>query len=395
MPKPPSYIEMERARSHAWKRSTRTLPREAKVPAPYVGKDGVLDGPPYDFCLPAEYAAFSLLPEVRATALSLFSDLGIPWHAGVGDGPSNHLLSSQVQCVNALGQMVSEPDRLQRAFADVLGTSEVLEVEPGRFLTFEYIGGIDYFDEARGQQRVRGAHCTSVDAAFLHRTEDGVVELVLLEWKYTEWYRPRVPDPARDAVRRARYEAALMAADGPVRGDLLGVADLLDEPFYQLMRQQLLAHQLESDHAHGADRVRVVHVLAAANTAYQQSIHRPAQRALGASVAEVWARLLRRPDRFVSLDSALFCDLGITSEEYAERYGDRLAGDRVEVLRLCGGDVEDHLYAQVDYDGEVDVRDEGVELIVTGRGTVLEYPFSLLELYDLAREVEAEAEKRP
>ncbi len=364
------------------------------MPAPYVGKDGVVEGPLYDFCLPAEYAACSLLPEVRAMALSLFTELGIPWHAGVGDGPSNHLLDSQVQCVNALGQMVRDPDRLQRAFAHVLGTSEVLEVEPGRFLTFEYIGGTDYFNEARAGQRVRGAHCTSVDAAFLHRTGDGVVELVLLEWKYTESYRLRVPNSAKDAVHRRRYQAALTAPDGPVRDDLLDIVDLLDEPFYQLMRQQLLAHELEKDRVHGADRVRVAHVLPAANTAYQQSMHRPAQRDLGASVAEVWAGLLRRPDRFLSLDSALFCDPRITSKEYAERYGDRLAWDRAEVLRLCGGDVEDHLYAHLDYDGDVDVRDEGVELIVTGQGTVLEYPFSLLELYDLAREVEAEAEER-
>lgn len=344
MPKFPTYAEVERARSHAWKRSTRTLPPEAKLPAQYVGKDGVARGRPYDFCLPAEYAAFSLLPEVRAMAISVFTELGTPWHAGVGNGPSNHLLSSQVQCVNAVGQMVSDSDRLQRAFTDVLDTSEVLEVEPGRFLTFEYIGETDYFNEAAGGQRVRGARCTSVDAAFLHRTRGGLIELVLLEWKYTESYRPRVPDPAKDAARRARYGAALAPADGPVRGDLLGFVDLLDEPFYQLMRQQLLAHQLEKDRAHRADRVRVVHVLPPANTAYDQSMHRPSQRVLGASVAEVWGRLLRRPDRFVSVDSCLFSDPGITSQEYAWRYGDSLAWDRAGVLRLCDGDVQDHLY---------------------------------------------------
>jgi hypothetical protein len=177
---------------------------------------------------------------------------------------------------------------------------------------------------------VRGTHCTSVDAAFLHRTSRGQAELVLVEWKYTESYRRRQPDPARDEVRRRRYESALAADDGPVRPDLLELSELLDEPLYQLMRQQLLAHALESDHAHGADVVRVVHVLPKANIAYQQSLHRPSQLALGGTVAEAWGRLLRHPDRFMSIDSSLFLDPVVTSAEYAARYGDEIRDAAVE-----------------------------------------------------------------
>jgi hypothetical protein len=85
----------------------------------------------YDFCLPTEFADYTLLPEVRPSALTLFAELGIPWHALVHGGPCNHLLSTQVQCVNVLGQMVRDPSRLVRAFGDLLGTAEVLEIEPG------------------------------------------------------------------------------------------------------------------------------------------------------------------------------------------------------------------------------------------------------------------------
>ena len=316
-----TYTLRERQRAIAWKHSSAAVPAEAKLPARYVNKDGIAAGEPYDFCLPAEHSAVSLLPEVREMALTLFAELGIPWHAGVGDGPSNHLLSSQVQCVNALGQMVTDPSRLVRAFGAPLGTAEVLQIEPGRFLTFEYIGDLDYFNEGAGGPRVRGAHCTSVDAAFLHRTDAGVVELVLVEWKYTESYRLRRPDPVKDKVRWGRYGEALMADDGPVRGDLLEFVDLLDEPLYQLMRQQLLAHALETDRAHGAERVRVVHVHPAANVGYQQSLHRESQRALGNTVSEVWGRLLRTPDRFVPVDNSLFLDPAFTSAEYVARYG--------------------------------------------------------------------------
>jgi hypothetical protein len=317
-----TYTENEKVRSAAWKMQTTSLPPDAKHPAPYVGKDGLPGSTLFDFCIPAEFAAHNLLPDVRDTALTLFAELGIPWHAGVGGGPSNHLVSSQVQCANALTQMISDPRRLVRAFGELLGISEVLEIEPGRYLTFEYIGPTDFFGESPSGDRIRGAHCTSLDAAFLHRADDGAAELVLIEWKYTESYRLRAPDPAKDKIRFGRYGDAVADPDGPVRDDLLAFDRLLDEPFYQLVRQQLLAHELEKSGAEGAGRVRIVHVLPVANDAYQDSLTRPEHRALGDSVGVVWNRLLRHPDRFMSVDSAIFLDPKITSQEYVLRHAD-------------------------------------------------------------------------
>ena len=320
-----NYTHLNRGLASAWKAHSTALPAEAREPAPYVGKDGTARGPALPFCLPPSYADHNLLPEVRAEALALFADLGIPWHAGVGDGPSNHLLSSQVQCVNALTAMVRAPSRIARAFGGVVDVAEVLEVEPGRFLTFEYIGPTDFFGEAPHGERVRGAHCTSVDAAFLVRCTDGSTELVLVEWKHTESYSLRRPDPARDETRWKRYGEALTDPHGPVRADLLAFEHLVDEPLYQLVRQQLLAHELEK--AGVADRVRVVHVLPPANLAYQQSLVREEQRALGSTVSEVWGRLLRRPDRFTSLDPEVFLDPAVTCEEYVLRYAPDVVRD--------------------------------------------------------------------
>jgi hypothetical protein len=314
-----TFVATERSRAAAWKQATTALSDAAKAPAPYVDRDGLERGPDYEFCLPSAFASESLLPEVRAQALALFSELDIPWHPA-GISPSNHLLSSQVQCVNALTQMVTDPTRIIRAFGPILDTAEVLEIEAGRFLTFEYIGERDYFGEAPGGQRVRGAMCTSVDAAFLHRTTAGVVELVLVEWKYIESYTPR-DETSKIPTRRKRYEPALRASNGPVRAEVLDFEDLLDEPLYQLMRQQLLAHELERDRAHGAEVVRVVHVHPTANVGYQQSLKRPSQLAVGSTVSEVWSKLLRRSDRFTSVDNALFLDPSITSAEYVRRYG--------------------------------------------------------------------------
>jgi len=378
------YSENQKKLAAAWKEGTKTLPEHARAAAPYVTKDGAAAGQPRDFCLPADHAALNLLSDVREQALALFAELEIPWHAGTGTGPSNHLLSSQVQCVNALTSMVTDPERIRRAFA-AIDVGEVLQVEPGRFLTFEYIGPKDYLNEAPAGVRVRGAHCTSVDAAFLHRAPDGATELVLVEWKYTESYRLRSPDPVRDAVRRGRYLALIQDPEGPVRSDVLAFEHLLDEPLYQLVRQQLLAHELEKDGV--ADRVRVGHVLAPANEAYQQSLHRPEQQALGATVSRVCQQLLRKPGRFTSLDPAVFLDPDVTSAEYCRRYSDGIIRNRAELYAVLDVDSPEGVEDWLEWDGWVDVHEAGVSLVYDCDGTGLSYPFALEELVELEREL--------
>ena len=247
--------------------------REARRPARYHGGGSAAE---YDFCLPAEHAVANLLPEVRDAVLTLFTAEQIRWHRGVGNGPGNHLLSSQVQCVNALGGMLSDPARVQRAFGGHLDIAEVLPIEDNRFVTFEYVDETDVLGEGRGGRRLRGAQSTSVDGAFRYRTSDGRVELGLVEWKYTEAYRRGRPfDPVSDITRRQRYHRLWGAADGPLRTEVVPFDDLRVEPFYQLMRQQLLAHELERRHEKDAAVVRVLHVLAPTNLAYQQSLTRP------------------------------------------------------------------------------------------------------------------------
>jgi hypothetical protein len=385
-----TYEENEKIHAAAWKYHSSTLPAPARVPAPYVGKDGKVGSTLYDFCLPPEYASLSLLPEVREAALALFAELEIPWHAGVAAGPSNHLLSSQVQCVNALGQMVAEPSQLVSAFGDSLGIGEVLEIEPGRFLTFEYIGEQDLLHEAIGGRRTRGAYSTSVDAAFLHRAIDGVVELVLVEWKYTEQYALRAISPAKNATRLKRYGTLLADPTGPVRNDLLSFDHLTDEPFYQLVRQQLLAHALESNNPYGAGRCRVVHVTPAGNTAYQASLSRAEHQALGSSVGEVWQQLLRLPDRFASMDSSVFLNPAITSREYAARYAEDVVWDEATLLSLVGYEDVATFEDVLDFEGDTEVVTDGVELKVGRETTLLPYPFPIAELYELIAELEAD-----
>ena len=304
----------------AWKQRTRTLPDDARKPGVYEKHRR-----PYPFCLPVEFASHNLLPEVRDGAIDLFKELDIPWHDSVAGGPSNHLRDSQVQCVNALFAMVADAERIRLAFGGAVDIAEVLPIEEGRFLTFEYIGPTDYFGEGvRGGKDVgrrRGTNCTSVDAALLYKTSTGMTELALIEWKFTESYLDvKERSASSDAVRIDRYAADLGASDSPIGPDVLSIELLLDEPFYQLMRQQLLARRLERNRVLGAEIVRVLHVLAPENAGYQDSLARAEHRALGSTVDEVWAKLLRTPDRFVHVDPKVFLDPAVTSNEYVDRY---------------------------------------------------------------------------
>lgn len=174
----------------------------------------------------------------------------------------------------------------------------------------------------------RGAHRTSTDAAVLYRTPEGRTELALVEWKYTERYAGSVLSARKKGVRELRYRAFWDDPDGPFltaergEGPLL-YEDLFVEPFYQLMRQQLLAWRMEQVRTLGADVVRVLHIAPRANTAYHRSVNGGRRAAAGDTVGEVWAQVLRQPDRFVSMDSAELLDAStaVTSEAYRRRYG--------------------------------------------------------------------------
>lgn len=85
-----------RARRHAsrWKATTTTLPEGARGPAAYL-RAGQPRGM-YPFWLPAGYATYNLLPDIRDAALAEFATKAIAWHGQTPLGPTNHLLSSQV-----------------------------------------------------------------------------------------------------------------------------------------------------------------------------------------------------------------------------------------------------------------------------------------------------------
>lgn len=302
--------------AEAWKRTTPTLPGSAREPGPYQTRRGLIG--PLPVCLPRDYAEFNLLPDVRSAALDLFSSEAITWHDGVAAGPSNHLLDSQVQCVNALAPGISDSTFVRTAFSALLPIDEVLSIEPGRYLTFEYIGADDYLKERSGLTRTRGSMTTSADAAIRYRTPTGEIEVALLEWKFTEDYRGHELSTPRGVPRTERYRRLWEYESCPLRRDLLPYSDLFVEPFYQLFRQQLLAWQMEAAGELGAKRVRVVHLCPKANAGVHQALSRPSHAAVGTDTLDIWSEICVQPDRFISVDTDIFFDL--RSAEYRDRY---------------------------------------------------------------------------
>ena len=332
------FVTAARRAATGWKSSASALSDAAKAPFPYRGS-----GPALPFCVPVDVAEENLLPDARAVALERFAAAGIPWHHGIAAGPSNHLLSSQVQCANALAPLVDRPDDLQRLFTPHLPIAEVVPFgaltsspfDRSDHVVFEWNGLTDYLGERGGVEGSRGANSTSVDAAIRYRTPSGDIEIALIEWKYTEQYVDhRLSGGASSMqVRQERYRHLFDHPASPIRTDAVAYEALFAEPLYQLMRQQLLAWQMEEAGELDARRVRAAVVAPSLNYELAASYDTRLARSLGLTdgvgVHVLWRQLLRRPDRFVFIDSAnLVLDSSPLPSEFKERYGHLAGGHR-------------------------------------------------------------------
>ena len=244
----------------------------------------------------------NLSPSIREVAVKYFRDKAIIRH-----GHAAHGLSSQVGCLNFLMPLAERPDVLSQVVVRALGVPppRMREVETGPggrpwFIAFEWTGGpgADFLEEAAaGSKLTRGANATSADA-FVQFEGEGGPEKLLIEWKYMESYGAPLADrrsadglSGGNLTRAERYQGKLFAPDGPVKPGLhppgepdrpLELEDFFWEPFYQLVRQQMLAFRMER--ATG-ERTRVLHLSPAGNTA----VHKVTSKRIGAITGETGA----------------------------------------------------------------------------------------------------------
>jgi len=310
-----TFLETEKARYIAAKPGCTWLSPAAKEPGQYRARV-------YDFCIPVAQAGENLFAGSRGRLLDYFDEFAIKWHDGGHRRPSNHLCSSMVCGVNFLSVMMDEPRIATRFMRGIFG-DEVAEAVPvdGSFVEFEWVGNpaIDYIGE--GLDRTRGANATSADAAMAYRRPDGGKTLVLVEWKYTESYSTEYKgDGSRGETRRARYEHLVTDPRGPIDTSRAIYDELLYEPFYQFMRQQLLAWRMTEERQEcGADRVRVLHLSPRANTDFGRVTSPPlAERYPDVRATGLWRSLLR--------DTSLFTPVAV-EDAFAPLLGEPSGGE--------------------------------------------------------------------
>jgi hypothetical protein len=304
------FLKNEKAQQIKFKTSSAWFSDAARA-------DGVYKSRARTFCLPLEHAEENLFPGIRESAPAYFSAQGIKWHDGQDSKPSNHLCDSQVCCVNLLFPLASQPAALAELLRPIFPCIRKMLPMPhpeGQYVVFEWIGQKNYLNERirPGGRRTRGANFTSADAAVKFEQTDGKQRIVLIEWKYTESYGGTSLKIAKSGTARTGiYRPLFDRDDCPIDKDLLPKLDttgepdfgsLFHEPFYQFMRQQFLAHEMERAHELEADKVSVLHVAPACNSDFQR-VTSPELVAVGATALDIWKKLARPADGFISVST--------------------------------------------------------------------------------------------
>lgn len=258
----------------------------------------------YAHLLPREMWDYNLWEGIRNEAQSYFGATGIAWH-----DQNYNLLSSQVLCLNVFFPFRRRLDILgkflSRYFADL---EKVIDLD------FEYIGPKNYFKERGG----RGQNRTSSDVAVLWLNKEKRGHMLLLEFKFTEsgfgeCSQKDNPHPERclnsskvvsfphkecyRAEVRRTYWKWILSSDSPFRKQLLTAESFCPfrYDFYQLMRNQLLAHCIQSDPSSCLARVDFGVFYHAENQALVE-MSRPfcGER----NPLKAWPKMLENPDTF-------------------------------------------------------------------------------------------------
>lgn len=295
------FRDAERPRQAFFKRTSRHFSDGARA-------YGVYRQRPRTFCLPMECTEENLFSEIRPSVTAYFAREEIKWHDGRQRRPSNHMCDSQVCCVNFLFPFADKAEALVELLRPVFrDIRHVLPMEdPAQYVSHEWIGLENYLTEKlpRHGKRTRGALFTSADAAVMFERVDGLRQIALIEWKYTEAYYSSFIRFAKSGTDRlAIYAHLLNRDDCPLDKHVLPNLDaLFYDPFDQLMRQQLLAHEMERAQELGAQVVSVLHIAPAHNVDYPR-VTSPPLRDLGDTVISVWKSLVKTPDRFRSIST--------------------------------------------------------------------------------------------
>ena len=300
----PSFGQAARNKQANFRNTSKTISPEGRVPSDEKGQR-------HGHLLALGHETDNLYPALRGKggALQFFSERRIKWWRDTnrtgdtrgGDGPTRNMASSQIACVNFLLPLTGIEDGL----AAILRTidSDVKSIVPIEHeasispVEFEWIGLGGPLE--RGAAPTRGANTTSVDAFAVAETDTGR-RAYLMEWKYVETYGNGVylGNGKSGETRRRQYSDRYNSESSSFNGSA-PMDELLYEPFYQLMRQRLLADRMVAEGELGVTDAKVIAVVPEGNTAYRGRITSPplAERYLNLkTVSDVFRATLKQPD---------------------------------------------------------------------------------------------------
>jgi hypothetical protein len=262
----------------------------------------------------------NLMEAVRYDAEKYFTDNHIPfWNTGEKRAkgvhkPSGHMLSSQVACINHLfffRQHQEIATAILKGVDNNVMTALRLDNDKtdSGFVSFEVIGKKNYLKERR---HTRGSHSTSVDAVMLAEMRNGSRKLFFIEWKYVEEYRGKQSKFIEEGGgrRKATYLPLLQKEDCPIKTAELDdtfIKGIFYEPFYQLSRQTLLAHEMTKAKEYGATDYLHLHLIPTNNK--ELKLENTSRGILqGATLQETWTNLLKSPDKYKAIDQKDFLE---------------------------------------------------------------------------------------
>jgi hypothetical protein len=263
---------------------------------------------PHPYVLAPELALENLQADVRDSARAYFDGNDIAWWLsnperaerktlGIAEKrPTGHLNSSQIACVNHL-----EPARVDGELALMVARNldarvrDVRDTGEDGYVAFEWIGERAYLSEPGAS--VRGANVTSLDALLRVILDDGTHALLVIEWKYLESYGGTyIGTSEKGTDRVSTYRALIEADDSPlVPGD---PGRFFCQPYYQLMRQTLLAARAVADSDTPETEWIHVHVIPERNVALRERVKDAVPLLIGKTLQQTWRSALKAPDRY-------------------------------------------------------------------------------------------------
>ena len=246
----------------------------------------------YEFVL--EDSNNNLYNPMRDNILKYFKENNIFWWGGK---LTNHILSSQVACLNHLFPIRENKNFLLSLLKGIC--SDIVDIlliptdqYKSAYIQFEAVSNVDHLRE---EYSTRGRNCTSIDALIYGQKKDGKKILILIEWKYTELYgNEDLASGERGSKRKKRYKDLINKSQQLKAGNL---NSFYYEPFYQLMRQTLWAEQMIS-HSHDeiikADDYIHIHVIPRENKQLLDKKYLPSNK----NMEDNWRSLIRDQNKY-------------------------------------------------------------------------------------------------